>query len=311
MYDSVFLRLSRHEASGVDFLEETPYYLSNVSEHHFKDGIALSGTLNGLKVSISEGIVKIKDGSLCKYYLGDNLQTLTRKDAGRAIEKLSDSLHLPMGKASVTRLDLAQNLIMKHPVDVYLHHLGTKKGSTRLEEPTGLYYNVRDGRLCFYDKLKECKQHREEIPELYQGKNVLRIEQRYLGRIAKHLNVEEVLGNTLADEAFYISLLDNWKEAYYSIEKVNDVELNFNLMKTKKQLYQMGVLALIQQAGGVVPLLTSVSDACKVGEISPKQAHDLRNAIKQAQSIQRGAVVPSESIKELDKKVSEAIKFYR
>ncbi|MDZ7936354.1 MAG: phage/plasmid replication protein [Emticicia sp.] len=52
-------------------------------------------------------------GSLSKWFLGDNIQTLTRGDMKRATEKLSDTLHLPMSKAKVGRIDLAKNLLMK------------------------------------------------------------------------------------------------------------------------------------------------------------------------------------------------------
>ena len=224
--------------------------------------------------------MKIKDGSLCKWYLGDNFQTMGRGDTQRAIEKLSDTLHVPMSKATVTRLDIAQNFITKHPPEVYLSHLGILKYATRLQEPNGIYYSQTGGRLCFYDKNREQKSHREPIPELYEGRNVLRYEQRYTNRIASQFKVSEVTGAMLYDEAFYIGLLNRWKEAY-------------------------------EQAGGQIQMIEQINEAQKRGELSKKQAFDLRQTINEACKIRDGLIVPNEAIRELDKKVSEAVKYYR
>ena len=68
-----------------------------------------------------------------------------------------------MNKATVTRLDIAQNFITKHPPEVYLSHLGILKYATRLQEPNGIYYSQTGGRLCFYDKNREQKNHREPL----------------------------------------------------------------------------------------------------------------------------------------------------
>ena len=281
----------------MDFLAEMPCFLENVGEHYYNGEAVITGSLNGLKISLNRYQMKIKDGSLCKWYLGDNFQTMGRGDTQRAIEKLSDTLHVPMSKATVTRLDLS--------------HLGILKYATRLQEPNGIYYSQTGGRLCFYDKNREQKSHREPIPELYEGRNVLRYEQRYINRIASQFKVSEVTGAMLYDEAFYIGLLNRWREAYKAIQKINDISLNFQAMRTKQQLYKMGVLSLIEQAGGQLQMIEQINEAQKRGELSKKQAFDLRQAINEACKIRDGLTVPNEAIQELDKKVSEAVKYYR
>jgi hypothetical protein len=311
MYDSINFKLLQAEAGGVDFLEEIPCYLDNVGQHNYSGDVVVTGELSGLKVSLNRYQIKVKDGSLCKWYLGDNFKTMGRGDTQRAMEKLSDSLHLPMDKATVTRIDVAQNFILKHPPEVYINHLGLLKFATRLQEPSGLYYQQTGGRLCFYDKVKEQRNHREPIPDLYEGRNVLRYEQRYTNRVASQLGVQTVTGALLYDEAFYMGLLDKWKTTYKAIQKINDISLNFEAMKTKQQLYKMGVLSLIEQAGGVLQMYEQINEAQKRGELTKKQAYDLRQAVNEASQIREGLTVPNEAIKELDKKVSEAVKFYR
>lgn len=311
MYDTVNFRLLQSEAGGVDFLSEIPCCLENLGEHNYNGETVITGSLNGLKVSLSRFQLKVKDGSLCKWYLGDNFQTMGRGDTQRAIEKLSDTLHVPMSKATVTRLDIAQNFIMRHPPEVYLNHLGQLRFATRLQEPNGLYYDQTGGRLCFYDKNREQKSHKKTIPELYEGKNVLRYEQRYTKRIASQFRVSEVTGAMLYDEAFYVSLLNRWKDTYGAIQKINDISLNFQAMRTKQQLYKMGVLSLIEQVGGQLQMLNQINEAQRMGELSKKQAFDLRQAINEACKTREGLTVPNEAIQELDKKVREAVKYYR
>lgn len=82
-------------------------------------------------------------------------------------------------------------------------------------------------------------------------------------------------------------------------------------MKTKQQFYKMGVLSLIEQAGGQLQMIEQINEAQKRGELSRKQAFDLRKTINDACSIRDGLTVPNEAIQELNKKVSEAVNFYR
>ena len=311
MYDTVFLRLTQAEVSEVDFLKEIPCFLEDVGEHNYSGFPFITGSLNGLKVTANRTQLKVKDGSLCKYLLGDNFQTMGRSDTQRAIEKLSDTLHLPMSKAVVTRMDIAQNFIVKHPPQVYLNHLGTLRYASRLQEPSGLYYSLNGGRLCFYDKNREQKSKREEIPDLYSGKNVLRYERRYTQRIAAKFGVVEVTGEMLYNEAFYIAALNRWKADYQAIQKINDITLNFQAMKTKQELYKMGILSLTEQAGGQVEMIKQINEAQQRGELTKKQAYDLRVAVNEACQLKEGLTAPNEAIQELDKKVAEAVRFYR
>lgn len=313
MFDTVNMRLTRTEVAGVDFLSEIPCNLDgdSIAVHSFTDGDVITGSLGNLKVSLNAYQVRVKDGSLCKWYLGNNFQTMGRKDTQRAIEKLSDTLHLPMDKAVVTRLDIAQTFVVKYPVNVYFNHLGLLKNTTRLAEPNSVYYNKTGLRLAFYDKNREQKAKHEQIPELYNGRNVLRYEQRYTQRVARQLNVLEVTGAMLYDEAFYITLLNKWRDSYKDIQKINDVSLNFQAMKTKQNLYRMGVLSLIEQVGGQMAMMEQIAEAQKQGALTRKQAYDLKQAVQDACNIKDGLTMQNEAIVELDKKVNEAVRFYR
>lgn len=93
MYDSVNFSLTS-DACNADFLAETSQHIIVTGEHKFSGVPFISGNIdksdNSLKVSLSRNRVKISEGSLCKWFLGDNQQTLGRAETKRAIEKLSD-----------------------------------------------------------------------------------------------------------------------------------------------------------------------------------------------------------------------------
>jgi hypothetical protein len=216
-----------------------------------------------------------------------------------------------MGKSIVYRLDIAQNFVLRYPPDVYMSHLGMLKYSTRLQNDGSVYYQRTGAKLCFYDKNREQKSKREAVPELYEGKNVLRYEQRYTQRVARQLNVADVTGALLYDEAFYMDLLNRWRDTYKAIQKVNDITLNFQAMTTKRELYKMGVLSLIEQVGGQLQMVAQINEAAKRGELTKRQAFDLRRAVNDACKVRTGLTVPNDAIQELDKKVNEAVMFYR
>ncbi len=311
MFDTVNFRLTADEVGAVSFIEETPCHLTDVGFHDYGGSTFVTGNLNGLKVVANQWQVKVKDGSLCKWFLGNNYQSMGRADVQQAIERLSDLLHLPMSRASVTRLDVGCNLITQQPTEVYYNHLGVLAYAKRLQQPNSLYYVKRDERLCFYDKNREQRAKREAVPELYNGRNVLRLEQRYMCRLPSVLKVPAVTGASLYDEAFYIMLLNRWRDTYKAIRKINDTLLNFSIMKTRRDLQRLGILTLIDSVGGELAFISQINEARQRGEITPKQAHDLREAVKQAGTLKDGLTIKNEAIKELDKKVNEAVRYYR
>lgn len=312
MYDTLNLKLSVYDAGGCSFLEETPAFLDPLSlgYHEYRGEAAVTGKLGNLSISANRYQLKVKNGSFCKWYLGDNYQSLSRGDMARAVEKLSDTLHLPLNKASVTRLDIAQNFILKHPISTYLNHLGQLRGAVRLQQPNSLYYSMKGGCMVFYDKNREQQANKEQTPDLYKGRNVLRYERRFTQRLAAQFG-QAVTASTLYDEDFYVSLINRWKDDYRLISKVNDISINFQSMTSKRQFYKMAALSLVERFGGQTPFLEQLQEAQKQGTLTAKQAYDIRQAVKDACNAGEGLTAPNEAITELDKKLMEAVRYYR
>lgn len=305
MYDTINFRLTAAGVSGVSFIEEIPCHLTDLATHDFGGELVVTGSLHGLKVTANRWQVKVKDGSLCKYFHGNNLHTMSLTDTQRAIERLSDELHLPMHLASVTRLDVGGNLTTLHPTEIYFNHLGTLAWSKRLLQPSGLYYCKRDEVLCFYNKNKELRAKGEPIPNQYQGKNILRYEQRYMGHLSRVLKVPPIKGATLYEEEFYNLIVNRWRDTYYKINKINDTNINLNSMATSRDFDRLCRLAMMERAGGELALIEQINELRKKGVITSKQAHDIRQKIKRAASLKGEIVTPSEAVQELDRLVDE------
>ena len=312
MYDTINLRLERMEVEGCNFLDEIAPNILNVGLHQYKDGVTITGELEGLKVTASQYYISVKN-SICKFYLGNNLKTLTRGDVKRAFEKLSDNLHLPMERAKVTRFDVAQNIIVKYPVEVYLNHLGELPHYKRMPmvEVGSLYYQRgKKESLSFYDKNKQQRNAKEPVPELYKGCNVLRYEQRHTQRLPNTFKRESIIGETLYNETFYMEVIDRWKKSYFDIRKINDITMNLNELTGIKEVQKLALQCLIEKLGGQEKVLKQIKELQAMGKIDRFQAKRLRDLFLNANKESSGLVVDDSLIKELDCKIKDSVRFY-
>lgn len=72
----------------------------------------------------------------------------------------------------------------------------------------------------------------------------------------------------------------------------------------------MALLALIGDVGGEVEMMNQITETQRCGNLSTKQAHDLRLAVKESCKIREGFTVKSDIITELDRKIAEAVRYY-
>ena len=72
----------------------------------------------------------------------------------------------------------------------------------------------------------------------------------------------------------------------------------------------MGILSLVDRAGGQLEMLGQIRDAQTKGILTAKQAYDLRKAVNEACQSE-GLTLPNGDIEELDARVSEAVRYYR
>ena len=249
-------------------------------------------------------------GSLARYHLGSNTQTLTRRAIQEAIEELSDRLSLPMEQARVYRLDLAANLIMKKAVVIYLPQLVSAPRLKRSEiaDRQTLNFTNRQKTLCLYDKVQELRAKREPLPDIFTGRNVLRYENRLLRRLAAQFKRGEVRASDLSNEVFYIQALDKWKGDYFLIQKIRREQI-LN-MESVKALEKALAFYGLQVIGGQETALDLIRAEREQGRIDKMQYHRLREKIKEL-SVAHCRAEESDDISELDDKVRQAVANYR
>lgn len=305
MFDNLDMNLKKESAPRTNFLETIPQYLTNVtSTGKTQFGEYVNGYFESLKIKVTENRVSIHSSSICKYYLGDNFMTLSKGDYKRAIEKISDSLHLPFHLADVTRIDAAQNMIMQHESSLYYQYLGEANHYKRLEQNNGIYYSNKLRQLLFYGKVHEQKDKRQPIPELYQNRNVLRFELRFKHRLKEQFKKPEITAGLLYDEDFYRNLLKRWKDEYFKIQKINSKLHSMKPTGSTKELVENLALYSILEAGQP-HVLSLIKQWQETGKIDKHQAQRHRDFIKKIASKdvdEKG----NELINELTRKIKEA-----
>ena len=310
MYDNIDLVLYKNSSLDIDFINTIPQFLTDfTSDGISKFGRYINGYLDNLKISITSNRIKIYDSSICKYYLGDNFKTMGKGDTKRAIQKISDILHLPIELSNVTRIDFGQNIITKYPEKIYYPYLGEAQYYNRLEQNNGLYYNLQTGirQLIFYGKEYEQRVKRQPIPELYKNRNVIRFELRLKKQLKKQFKLTDLTAGLLYDEVFYNNLVLRWKNEYLAIQKINSKLISMKPTGSKKEFSENLALYTILELGQP-QILNKIKEWQNIGQISKKQAYDLRAFIKQLSKTpldEKG----NDLINELNQKVKDAARY--
>lgn len=289
-YDTVHIELSADDVPEVSFLLEIPQYIHETGKYYGANKrVCAYGNLDNLRVRITSDYISIQ-GSISKWYLGNNIQPLSLNGTKQAFERLSSILHLPMEKAHVKRLDLAACLVMKYLPSIYYNHLGRAGNTFPQYMDNGIYYNLpNEEQLLFYDKTIESKGH---VPDEYKGQHLLRYERRFF---KPNILVEQLL-----DEDYYTLLIREWIKGYDLITKINEITLNLDVIKGTKDFARMGILTLASLFGGILKLEQEIENGRIMGKLTSKQKSDLFKFIEQANDVECGLTKVSSLITELN-----------
>lgn len=282
-------------------------YLSNQSEHRGIRGYSVSGYAGDYFIKLYESGISLK-GSLPKLLLPDNIHTLSRAGARDAIEKLSDIIHLPVKSAKVTRVDVSTVLPMNREPNEYFQYMGNKPHYNRLQATNNtLYYITNKRQLVFYDKRTQSKAKGISIPIGFEGANLLRIEARYLNRLPIQFKLAEITGATLSEEKFYTSMVKNWGNEYFSINKIKSQTLmDTTNIKTPKDGVNAMLSILLQEKGQEYINNFIIDLRAKNTFSDPKYYSRLKDEFNKL-IVASKSTDQNELIRELDKAVREVI----
>ena len=219
MYDKVTFQIDTDSKKAKEVVSK----LANVKATTEKNGFTrYMGNFKNFYVAVN-GIEVYLRGSLSKYYFGDNLRNGTREDTMEAILGLSKDLGLDLMKANVVGLELGVNIETENPVKEYLQNLKEMAKRKRKAVGHSLYYLNADKKrvdvLILYDKLKQISESGNPIPAEYQGKNVLRCEMRFKGRLSKTIQGQKIKGEDLCKADFCSRVVNEMLVRYGSIAK--------------------------------------------------------------------------------------------
>ena len=313
MYDTVKIWLPLEQIKESGYFNRVPTLLDNTEERNkkVKDELYFSGYCKGLKTYVSRNGIGIA-GSICKSYLNDNFNTLTRQDTQNAIEQLEDLLHIHLMNADVKRIDIAQNFIVNEPVSNYFSYLGSAQYYQRFNQPQGLYYSNKQRTKLFYNKVAEGKAKGYKIPQIWQNKNVLRYELRLISRLSKQLNKSQIKVFNLFDEVFYMELINRWYNEFKSINKNQTLleKMDIEQIKTPKDFINQLALLQIKQ-NGINEIMENVELLKANNNFKHKEYYSrLKTDIKKlCQSEIRTEGSPL--MLELEEKIKRAKDFYR
>lgn len=272
----------------------------------------VNGHLGNLRVSATQRAYKV-EGSLPRYFLGDNLQTLNRRGTAEAIEQLSDTLSLRVSGANVHKIDVAGCLLMDFQPERYLPYLGAAQHYTRLENLRSVYYRTRRKQLAFYNKIAEAKAKRLSVPQVYQGMNLLRYEMRLQRDLLKQLNLPTLTASQLFEERLYMKLLKMWESEFEGIEKrscLKPTQQAREQMKKPKDFFDFLLATKVQEMGQEQAL--QMIEEMRQQEVFPNPNYYSRCKARVRELASLPAFTEeAPDVEELKRKVKQATRYYR
>jgi hypothetical protein len=278
--------------------------LDNTAKHINQDGtVYFSGHTLGMKTSVSINGLSLT-GSLCKSYLNDNFQTLTRQCTQRAIEQLSDIIHISLNGAKVSRVDIGQNFIVNEAPEKYYYFLGNSKYFERLEQPNSISFQQGLKTKLFYNKVEEAKSKKQKLPEIFENRHVLRYELRFMSRLPKQFNKAIITAQDLYNEAFYIDMLQRWIDEYNMIQKHKLLTPKTEIMTNKEATdYFLAMLIEMQGQNNALEMANHLKDRFT----NPREFKRFKAKINGLKDLTQ----ESELIKELSNKINRVKKHFR
>lgn len=291
--------------------------LTDVREHIDTDTgeTRVSGKLDNFTVSQAFGQFVIK-GSLSKFAIGHNIGRITRGIVEDSIGALSERLGVDLQETDVWRCDVGNTFDVTHPPSKYMACIfGAGRYKRRSYEDETLTLQKANMSLVFYDKQAEARKKRESLkshPEtaFLADANLLRYEMQAQRRVSQTLG-KKLTAKDLYNEGIYISLLDRWKDEYFSLKREQSKRIKTGALNVKEIMEELAAIGL-RQMGGTSEILGILEGHRKAGELDKTQFHRIKKKLTEITEARGGLLVQDNGvIEELDQKVKQAVEHYR
>jgi len=183
------------------------------------------------------------NGSLPKFYYGNNLQHLDWDNFKKAIQMLSDNLNVDMNGAILTRVDFGINISVNFPVHEYISCLLSypRLKTIRYDESVTFFTTSNCRSFIFYDKLKELNKsyaRTKIVSNKPTDENILRYEIQLKSNIKHRFRLKRMRIKHLYRDTVQNKLIEYW---YYGYKKVVKIPLGIDpehLFKNHNGIYK-------------------------------------------------------------------------
>jgi len=217
---------------------------------------------------ISKGYLIIK-GSISKFIHGSNLSSVSRYEIKEAFKEISSLLGINLLNSDVTRLHIAENVLLKHPTYQYLMSItafprlkretiynpsfsSLKRRNKSCETILFLNKNEKKG-IMFYNKIKELRDTRKLSALISHfdilKSSILRIEVKVNSKPYKTIfNRKQIILSDLLKKKNYVVLIDYWKQECDKIYYDKVCKDNYKI-KTKKDFEKWLQIMAVKELG--------------------------------------------------------------
>jgi len=304
MYDTIkcYYSFEENHKPPLDMVMKN---LKSIKEHNDRDtgSFWISANASNLRISYNERSLSIQ-GSLPKYYYGNNFKTLNRSTAAYSIEQLSDLISVDLLNAKVSRVDVSTNLITKFDPKYYYEYLGHLPRYKRVDNGTSLYYFQKTKNLLFYDKTKWAKDAKQPVPKEFQNKNIFRYELAIKKDVHKFFSNPIYLKDLLSRNTYHY-MIDEWLQHYQNIQKQNNkIEIMTELIKSPKDFDNQLLTGIVKSLG--YEYIDKIIEKMKLTKtFNHKEYYSiLKNKYKKLSKIN---IEPTDIINEINEKIEEVV----
>ena len=229
MIDTIKIRLLPETSEFMWDINKLKSRLQPVEKKEWNETTPL-GRIKNIIVRWDRKEIKI-EGSLAKYYNGNNVDNFDWIHVKPAIKLLSYELDLPLEKGIISRIDVGVNIELdKNVTDYfpeiffleYYQRIARNNTTLRFENNSDKY------NLLFYDKLIENKKRNKkklikdiDLGFITDAENLMRIELQIQEKVSKILKIKDVRVSCLFQPDFCRLLMRNWIDLSQNIYKTS------------------------------------------------------------------------------------------
>ena len=281
MIDTLNMKMTAKGIGDVSPLSVERYIDVEKSGVYVRTGVPyIVGHVAGYRVYADSEQVRLS-GSVAKLVQGENVSSPSREQVQEGVLRLSDALHLNIGRAEVVRLDVAHTFNLPAEPAVYIGELSSRAEMERASIGENTLYFFSNGRaLCLYDKRAEIVSDGLKMPPAWADcQHLLRYELRLSGSVARQIGARTLTAQDITKPQRWAQLVNLWADEYRSIGRTSTDRIAAST--TPKEAFNAIFADLLQYAPADY-LQNTLKMLCKRGVMIKQRRADLKKMIEEA-----------------------------